>query len=63
MRNGKQKERAISGKEPAGLVWRDELLGNAVEVSIGVSRLIDTLRLGPPQTSPPRKRQLPRRSR
>jgi hypothetical protein len=63
MRNGKQKVRGISENDPVGLAWREELLSNALEISIGASRLLDAVRLGPPQTSPPRKRQPPRRSR
>lgn len=55
MRIRKMENRTISADDPAGQAWREELLGTALEVSIGISRLMDAVRLGPPQ-SPPRRR-------
>jgi hypothetical protein len=62
MRICKMEQRTISADDSAGRAWREELLGTALEVSIGISRLMDAVRLGPPQ-SPPRRRTSARRIR
>jgi hypothetical protein len=65
MREQKRKESAPSGHDPAGAAWRDELLANAFELWLGISRLLTVVQSGPPQTSPPKRRarRQPRRDR
>jgi hypothetical protein len=63
MREIKQDEIAPASRDPANVAWREELLNNAFEITIGISRLMATVQNGPLQASPPRKRRLSRRSR
>jgi hypothetical protein len=62
MREQKRKEAAPSGYEPAS-AWRDELLTNAFELWLGISRLLAAVQNGPPQAPPPRNRRPVRPSR
>jgi hypothetical protein len=63
MREEKRKDRGSVSSDSASAAWRDELLANAFELWIGISRLLTTVQNGPSQTSPPRHRRPARRSR
>jgi hypothetical protein len=45
------------------MAWREELLSCAFEADLGLSRLIATVRIGPPKSPPPKKKRVPARSR